>query len=385
MPPAAATSTVLVLLHGDDDLAVRQRARQVYREWCEAAGGMDHETIDAQAGNSAEALKALARLREALQTLPFFGTSKVVWFQNCSFLGDDRTSASQDVGEGVVSLAQELKDFSWRNVRLLISAGKVDRRKTFYKTVEKIGSVEQFAALSMEDRDWAGKAEAMVLREIRERNQKIADDALAELVQSVGPNRPQLISEVEKLCLYVGASGEISAGDVQVVVTRNKQARAFAVADALGDRNLPLLLRRLDEELWAMRFDKQKSGIGLLYGIIFKVRAMILAREMIREGWIKPGMAAGALKVALARVPAGQVPNDKRFNPLSLHPFVLQKAVEHAQNFTLDELVDAMNLLLACNQKLISSRLDESLVLQQTLVQIVRSHRASPAARQLRE
>jgi hypothetical protein len=44
-----------------------------------------------------------------------------------------------------------------------------------------------------------------------------------------------------------------------------------------------------------------------------------------------------------------------------------------------------MNLLLACNQKLISSRLDESLVLQQTLVQIVRSHRASPAAPPLRE
>ena len=36
------------------------------------------------------------------------------------------------------------------------------------------------------------------------------------------------------------------------------------------------------------------------------------------------------------------------------------------------ELIRAMDLLLQCNMKLVSSGLDESLVLQQTLTQIVR-------------
>ena len=39
--------------------------------------------------------------------------------------------------------------------------------------------------------------------------------------------------------------------------------------------------------------------------------------------------------------------------------------------YSTEELVRAMGLLLECNQRLIFSRLDESLVLQQTLVQIV--------------
>ena len=79
MPPAAAKSAVPVLLvFGEDEFAVKQRARQVYQQWTEELGGMDHEIIDAAVNNSGEALKALAKLREALQTLPFFGGGKVI-------------------------------------------------------------------------------------------------------------------------------------------------------------------------------------------------------------------------------------------------------------------------------------------------------------------
>ena len=148
MARTAASTAPLVLIHGEDDFAVKQRARQIYQQWCDEIGGMDHEIIDAQVNNSGEALKALARLREALQTLPFFGSGKAIWLQNCNFLGDERAASAQAVTEGLAELARDLKTFSWQNVRLLISAGKVDKRKTFYKAVEKLGSVEGFAALS---------------------------------------------------------------------------------------------------------------------------------------------------------------------------------------------------------------------------------------------
>ena len=150
MPPTAASTTPLVLVHGDDDFAVKQRARQLHQQWCAELGGMDHEIIDASAGNSDEALKSIYRLREALNTLPFFGGGKAIWFQSCNFLGDDRTSSSALVTESVSELAQDLKTFVWQNVRLLISAGKTDKRKTFYKTIEKIGSTEAFKAWSLE-------------------------------------------------------------------------------------------------------------------------------------------------------------------------------------------------------------------------------------------
>ncbi len=375
MPRAALKqSALLVLVCGEDDFAVSQRAKQIYLQWREEVGGMDHEIIDGNVAHSGEALKVLSRLREALQTLPFFGSAKVVWLQNCNFLADERAASAQAVTESLVELAQELKDFSWAhpsNLRLLISAGKVDKRKVFYKTLDKLGTVESFAGWSADDRDWADQAEAAARKALGARQKEISEEALAELVSRVGPNARQLDNEIEKVSLYVGDRQMVELDDVAAVCVRNKTARAFALGDALGDRDLPLLLRRLDEELWEVKLDPRKSEIGLLYGLISKVRAMILLKEMLRVGWIKPGVDLGRFKGQLERVPADQLPQDRRFNPLALNPYVLYKALPQADRYRQDELIRAMDLLFQCNHRLVSSSLDESLVLQQTLVQIV--------------
>ena len=70
-------------------------------------------------------------------------------------------------------------------------------------------------------------------------------------------------------------------------------------------------------------------------------------------------------------MPGERLPADRRFNPLALNPYVLYKAMPQAKRYNETELIRAMELLLLCNRRLVSRNLDESLVLQQTLVQIV--------------
>ena len=367
---AAKQSAPVALICGEDEFAVKERAKQLYAEWSEELGGMDHEIIDASVNNSGEALKALGRLREALQTLPFFGNGKVVWLKNCNFLGDERAASAQAVTEVLAELAQELKEFKWQNVRLLISAGKVDKRKVFYKALDKIGTVESLEGWSVDDRDWAEQAELWARKAIEGRQKGISDEALAELIERVGPNARQLESEIEKVSLYVGEKKEVEFEDVAAVCARNKTARAFALGDALGDRDLPRLLKRLDEELWEVKLDSQKSEIGLLYGLIAKIRAMLLLKEMLREGWIKPDADYGRFKAQLDQVPKERLTTDRRFNPLALNPYVLYKALPQVKKYKEAELIAAMDTLFRCNQRLVSSGLEESLVLQQALVQI---------------
>lgn len=366
----AASATPLALVCGDDEYSVKKRARELFDAWAAQAGGMDHEIIDGAVSNSGDALKAIAKLREALQTLPFFGSAKVVWLRDCSFLGDERAASAEAVTETLADLAAELKNFKWQSVRLLVSAGKVDKRKSFFKALEKIGSVETFAALSADDRDWAERAEAAARAAVRGRKKEISEDALAELVSRVGPNSRQLENEIEKLALYVNERAKIELSDVAAVCSRNKTARAFALADALGERNLPALLRRLDEELWETKFDSQKSEIGLLYGLISKVRAMLFLKEMQREGWLRPESDYSRFKAQLARVPAARLPADKRFNPLALNPYVLFRALPQAANYRREELVRAMDLLLRGNRRLVSTGLDKAFVLQQIVIAI---------------
>jgi hypothetical protein len=123
--------------------------------------------------------------------------------------------------------------------------------------------------------------------------------------------------------------------------------------------------------LWEVKLDPQKSEIGLLYGLIAKVRAMILLQEMLREGWVKAESADfPRFKAQLQRVPPEQLPEDRRFNPLAINPYVLFKALPQLRRYAQAELIRAMELLLECNQRLVSSGVDESLALQQALVQI---------------
>ncbi|MFO1513201.1 MAG: DNA polymerase III subunit delta [Verrucomicrobiota bacterium] len=369
--PAAKPDSPVALVCGEDDFAAKQRAKQIYQQWCDALGGMDHEIIEATVNNSGEALKALGKLREALQTLPFFGGGKAIWLRDCNFLGDERTAQTSDVTESLAELAQELKEFPWQDVRLLVSAGKVDKRKTFYKTLEKIGRVESFDGWSVNDKDWVQQAELWARKAIQTRTKQIGEDALAELITRVGPHPRQLDNEIEKLSLFVGERKEITEKDVNTICIRNKLSRAFALGDALGNRNLPTLLRCLDEELWEMQFDKDKSEIGLLYGLISKVRALLMLKEMLREGWLKATDNYNNFKAQLERAPVSKLPADKRYNPLALNPYVLFKALPQVRNYSEQELVGAIDALLRANQRLVSSALDERLVLQQTLVQIV--------------
>ncbi|MEC8972388.1 MAG: DNA polymerase III subunit delta [Verrucomicrobiota bacterium] len=361
-------SKPLCLVFGDEDFLVRDRARQVYDGWCAEVGGEDHEIIDGTVRNAAEALDALAKLNEAVQTLPFFGGAKVVWLRDTNFLGDERTASSRDVTDRLNGLAKGWETFDWQGVRVLISAGKVDKRKTFFKTARKIGAVED---LSVAEKERGSRAALIVRQRLAELGKKIAVHVADELVLLAGTNLQQLHSEADKLAAFVGERGEVTRQDVHAIATRTRQARAFALADALGERNLPKLLRVLDEELWEVKLDSKKSPIALLYGLISKVRTMIFLRELLRLKWIRAGGGYPQFKSQLEAIPDDRLPGDRKFNPKAMHPYMLFNALGHARQYSEAELTKAMDILLRCNRQLVSSSTDDTLLLQQAVVQIV--------------
>src|SRR5580704_11239379 len=106
MPAVSNAQGPLLLVCGDDDFGVKQRAREIFQKWSAEVGGSDHEIIDASVSNSGEALNALSKLREALQTLPFFGSGKAIWLQSCNFLGEERAAEAQAVTENLSDMAR---------------------------------------------------------------------------------------------------------------------------------------------------------------------------------------------------------------------------------------------------------------------------------------
>ncbi len=376
--PSAVSTAPLVLICGEDDFTVKERARAVFEGWRRAAPDADVEIVDASASNSDEAGRSLSRLTEALQTLPFFGSSKLVWFRDCNFLAEDRVSSSRAVTERLAGVTEDLRRLPGEKLRVLISAGKVDRRKVFLKALEKIAAVETYDPLSVSDKDWVAQAELFVRDQLRARDKRMSDEAMNEFVSAVGPNLRELANEVEKLALYAAERPEITAGDVALLTSRHKQTRSFGLAEALGDRDLPRAMRRLDEEFWAIRnrVDRDKSSIGVLYGLIGKVRQLLLLKELIGRGLVQPVGDYQRFKSQLERLPKEQLPEDKRYNPAAINAYILFKALPQAANYSREELVGALERLLVGNVQLVSSGLDEQLLLQQALVAIIGAHRS---------
>ncbi len=360
------------LVYGEDEYTVKRRARELFDKLAGENPDIETEVIDGYVNNSHEALGALGRLREALQTLPFFGSEKCIWLKNSNFLGRERGVASSDVTEALRSLAKELERFDWGRVRLLVSATKVDRQLTIFNTLAAIGETEEHGAWDFGQKGGAERAEEWVKQEWERLGKGSTPEARALLLARIGANPRQLGNEIEKIDLYAGDAAEIQEHHVSAVVARNEQAEAFALAEALGDRDLPRLLQTLKTELSALRTDRQKSEIGILYGLISKVRVLLLLKEMLGQGLVRRETQYFRFKAQWSALPDEAFPNDKRFNPKAMSPYPFFKALRQVRHYRTDELVRGMDRLMECNQRLLSSGLDGALVLQQTLVHIVR-------------
>jgi len=81
----------------------------------------------------------------------------------------------------------------------------------------------------------------------RERGKRLAGRAGPLLAEWVGNDLARLDSEIEKLALYVGPREEITADDVAAVVAATAGPVAFALANALGARDLHAALTALGE------------------------------------------------------------------------------------------------------------------------------------------
>src|SRR5436853_3773362 len=101
------------------------------------AGDFGREVIDGAADNAEQAAARIRSTIEALQTLPFFGSTKVVWLKNPNFLGDTPMGRTASVQSALEELSDLIENRLGSDVIFLISATEVDKRRSFYRSLAK--------------------------------------------------------------------------------------------------------------------------------------------------------------------------------------------------------------------------------------------------------
>src|SRR5206468_636844 len=129
----AADANIYAIVGSDEAEVKRVAAELAEKLTPSGAGDFGLEMIDGAADNADQAAGRIRSAIEALQTLPFFGTTKVVWLKNANFLGDDAKARSAAVQSSLEELSALIDSGVGDGATLLISATEVDKRRSFYK------------------------------------------------------------------------------------------------------------------------------------------------------------------------------------------------------------------------------------------------------------
>jgi DNA polymerase-3 subunit delta len=193
----------------------------------------------------------------------------------------------------------------------------------------------------------------------------MAPGGFEALVEKVGTNVRRFHNELEKLVTFVGKRTEILPSDVETLSKRTKEDPIYEVTNALAERKTKEALFFLDSLL-----KSNFHPIPVVTALANQVRKLILAKDFIR------GPHGGAWKTNLGYGGFQKVvfPELKKHESELLagnaHPYGVYNTLKHSDNYTFEELIEALEILLDADIRLKSSGQNPRTVLEYALLRI---------------
>jgi DNA polymerase III subunit delta len=120
---------------------------------------------------------------------------------------------------------------------------------------------------------------------------RLEPDAARLLVERMGANPVRLRQELERLALWAGEAGEVSAADLGAMIADTSEAAVWSLSDALLEQDAAGALR-IGERL----IDQGENVTGLIYGLASRLRSACAAAGQLAEG-VPPKQVESSLKM----------------------------------------------------------------------------------------
>lgn len=369
-PAATPVDSPIHIVAGNDEMAVKNRARELAAKLAPAEGGeFAVETLDAQADNADHADSIIREAILSLSMPGFLASEKLVWLKSVNFLSDTQLGGSKTVLEALDELQKTLAGGLPEGTRLLLSIVNPDKRRTFYKSLAKLGPVTVLDKPSggpRFDEDEASRLAATT--GARERTLKFGPGALERFAAYVGSDSRQVANELDKLDVYLGGERrEISADDIRLLVPETRRGIIFELGNCIARRDL-----RASSNCLQKLLAQGEEPVGLLYAAIMPtVQRLLAAAVLTQERGLRVPPSYPAFQAALDQLPpdAKEILPRKKDGTLNAYPFYL--ATQEARRFSVRELADATIACADATVAIMSTGSDPALILQQLLVRIL--------------
>ena len=375
-PSKPTTVSNIHAVVGKHDSTVKEAARAQAEKLAPVSlEDLSTEIIDGDANYADAAAERIYATIAALQTLPFFGGEKLVWLKSASFLADDVLGQSNAVTEALEALAELLEAGLPPEVRFLISAVDVDKRRRFLKVLGKVGQMSVHDGVDNAKSGWEEKASGLVAQCATARKLRFEPEAEQLFTLLTGGDKLQIENELEKIDLYLGSERrEVTLDDVRQLVSRSRDSVIFELSEAIQRRQLDDAL-----ELLGQLLEQKEKAMGiLLVAIVPAVRNLLLVKDLQENHGVRRAENAYRFGDVLERLPPETTAHLPRKKDGTVNASGLGFAAQASSRFTIAELQAGLRSCLEANLALVTTGTEPRIILEQLLVRLLLSR--PPAA-----
>ena len=228
---------------------------------------------------------------------------------------------------------------------IIISLPTADVNMKSAKGKKMLGIFEKYGTAVDFSHAGLNQLAKLIEKGARDRNCEFAYSEANYLISLTGDDMTVILNELEKICAYK-KEGKITKADIDAVVVKNTQARAFDLAKALTSNNCDTAMSILDT-LFYMR----EEPINILGAIITPYIDMYRAKVYVSGGMRAEDAA-------------------KDFNYRNKE-FRLTNGAKTASKYSVTQLRQFLEVLYEADNLLKSSSVDGRLVLEQTITKLL--------------
>jgi DNA polymerase III delta subunit len=293
---------------------------------------------------------------------------------------------------------------------LVMTSSTLDRRKKVFKTIETHGTIID-CVVSQGVRKADMDEQRVVLQEIGRNllatsSKRMDSKAFNTLVEQTGFNPEHFARNIEKLVAYTGANPVIGLADIKAVVIRDKKDPIFSLTNAiqekdaakalgvlsslLGDGFHPLqILKSLENQVRKLlmiksfivsslkiedpHYFKRMNYNGFTQGVMSTILSYderVKKAMEERDSFLAPPKRSGdKKKVKEKKKP---IPADLLLAPNPKSPYPVFLIFQHSENFSLNELKNAMIALGDLDYQLKSAPIEAFIGIENFIITICR-------------
>lgn len=220
---------------------------------------------------------------------------------------------------------------------------KTKKMKELLALIDEAGAVVDLDARARQD------LVKFVVTECGKSDRVISVYTAEYLIDNVGEDMSNLVTEIEKLCNF--AEREITQADIDSVCIRSLEATAFQMIDALLDNQFDRVFRSL-----GILFDMKTEPMMILGALVSTYSDMYRAKVVAHEG--------------------GQQRDLKKLFPQAYKSdFKLRNAFRRAGRFSMPALRKSLELLAEADTKLKSTSEDHRTVFEKLMIELALARR----------